>query len=38
LLKGFDQTTNVILADSIERVFSADEPTQDAPLVRRFSS
>ncbi|KNZ61799.1 hypothetical protein VP01_1356g6 [Puccinia sorghi] len=31
-LKGFDQTTNIILSDSIERVFSSDEPMEEVPL------
>ncbi|KAJ3331421.1 hypothetical protein HDU91_003342, partial [Kappamyces sp. JEL0680] len=31
-LIGFDQTTNLILQDSKERVFQGDEPTQDLPL------
>ncbi|GAA6027191.1 hypothetical protein JCM8097_002470 [Rhodosporidiobolus ruineniae] len=31
-LKGFDQTTNVILSGSVERVFSADEPVEEVPL------
>ena len=31
-LKGFDQTTNIILSDSTERVFSADEPVEEVPL------
>lgn len=31
-LKGFDQTTNVILAGSTERVFSIDEPVEQVPL------
>ncbi|CAD6578281.1 MAG: hypothetical protein CYPHOPRED_000495 [Cyphobasidiales sp. Tagirdzhanova-0007] len=31
-LKGFDQTTNVILAGSTERVFSDDEPVEQVPL------
>ncbi|GAA6021075.1 hypothetical protein JCM11491_004407 [Sporobolomyces phaffii] len=33
-LKGFDQTTNVILSGAIERVFSsdADEGTEEVPL------
>lgn len=29
---GFDQTTNIILADSIERIFSVDEPVIEEPL------
>lgn len=29
---GFDQTTNIILADSIERIFSPDEPVIEEPL------
>ena len=32
VLKGFDQTTNVILAQSHERIFSEDEGVQRAPL------
>jgi U6 snRNA-associated Sm-like protein LSm8 len=31
-LKGFDQTTNIILSDSVERVFSADEGVEEVPL------
>ncbi|EGG08400.1 uncharacterized protein MELLADRAFT_105058 [Melampsora larici-populina 98AG31] len=31
-LKGFDQTTNIILSESIERVYSADEPMEEVPL------
>jgi hypothetical protein len=31
-LKGFDQTTNVILSGSTERVFSIDEPVEEVPL------
>lgn len=31
-LKGFDQTTNIILAESIERVFSMDDPVEEVPL------
>ncbi|KAI9629164.1 hypothetical protein PSHT_04691, partial [Puccinia striiformis] len=31
-LKGFDQTTNIILSDSIERVYSSDEPMEEVPL------
>ncbi|GAA5851205.1 hypothetical protein JCM8547_004166 [Rhodosporidiobolus lusitaniae] len=31
-LKGFDQTTNVILSGSVERVFSADEGVEEVPL------
>ena len=31
-LMGFDQTTNIILADSIERIFSPDEPVIEEPL------
>ncbi|GAA5943702.1 U6 snRNA-associated Sm-like protein LSm8 [Sporobolomyces koalae] len=32
-LKGFDQTTNVILSGSTERVFSTDEEgTEEVPL------
>ncbi|TKA50614.1 hypothetical protein B0A53_06092 [Rhodotorula sp. CCFEE 5036] len=31
-LMGFDQTTNIILADSIERIFSVDEPVIEEPL------
>ncbi|GAA99504.1 uncharacterized protein L969DRAFT_47297 [Mixia osmundae IAM 14324] len=31
-LKGFDQTTNVILSDSIERVYSLEEPVEEVPL------
>lgn len=29
---GFDQTTNIILADSVERIFSPDEPVIEEPL------
>ena len=32
VLKGFDQTTNIILAESVERSFSLDEPPEDSPL------
>jgi U6 snRNA-associated Sm-like protein LSm8 len=31
-LAGFDQTGNCILSDSIERVFSLDEPMEEQPL------
>ncbi|GJN89310.1 hypothetical protein Rhopal_002290-T1 [Rhodotorula paludigena] len=31
-LKGFDQTTNVILSGSTERVYSADEGVEEVPL------
>ncbi|EHS63902.1 uncharacterized protein PGTG_20884 [Puccinia graminis f. sp. tritici CRL 75-36-700-3] len=31
-LKGFDQTTNIILSDSVERVYSSDEPMEEVPL------
>ncbi|BGP31891.1 U4/U6-U5 snRNP complex subunit LSM8 [Rhodotorula toruloides] len=31
-LRGFDQTTNVILSGSTERVFSADEGVEEVPL------
>jgi len=31
-LKGFDQTTNVVLSGSVERVFSLDEPVEEVPL------
>ncbi|MBW0467397.1 hypothetical protein O181_007112 [Austropuccinia psidii MF-1] len=31
-LKGFDQTTNIILSDSIERVYSSEEPMEEVPL------
>ncbi|KAI5476351.1 U6 snRNA-associated Sm-like protein LSm8 [Pseudohyphozyma bogoriensis] len=31
-LKGFDQTTNVILSNSLERVFSIDEGVEEVPL------
>ncbi|BGP55454.1 U4/U6-U5 snRNP complex subunit LSM8 [Rhodotorula sphaerocarpa] len=31
-LIGFDQTTNVILSDSVERIFSPDEPVIEEPL------
>ncbi|KAL7008149.1 snRNP Sm protein [Cystobasidiomycetes sp. EMM_F5] len=31
-LKGFDQTTNIILSGSSERIFSIDEPVEEVPL------
>lgn len=31
-LEGFDQTTNVILSDSTERVYSMDEGVEEVPL------
>jgi U6 snRNA-associated Sm-like protein LSm8 len=31
-LKGFDQTTNIILSGSVERVFSLDEPVEEVQL------
>ena len=31
-LEGFDQTINVILSNSIERVYSVDEPVEEVPL------
>ena len=31
-LKGFDQTTNVVLADSMERIYSTEEPVEESPL------
>lgn len=31
-LKGFDQTTNVILSGSTERVFSTEEGVEEVPL------
>ncbi|GAA5989552.1 hypothetical protein JCM10908_000527 [Rhodotorula pacifica] len=31
-LMGFDQTTNIILAESVERIFSPDEPVIEEPL------
>jgi len=31
-LKGFDQTTNIILTDTYERVFSPEEPVELVPL------
>lgn len=31
-LKGFDQTTNVILSNSTERVYSLDEGVEEVPL------
>lgn len=32
IMKGFDQSTNIILSDSHERVFSRTEPVQAVPL------
>lgn len=29
---GFDQTTNVILSDAIERIYSMDEGVEEQPL------
>jgi len=31
-LKGFDQTTNVILADSVERIWNSEDGPEDSPL------
>lgn len=31
-LEGFDQTTNVILSESVERVYSLDEAVEEVPL------
>ena len=31
-MKGFDQTTNLILSGSIERVYSLDEGVEEVPL------
>lgn len=31
-LKGFDQSTNLIIADTVERVFSETEPVESIPL------
>jgi len=31
-LKGFDQTTNIILSGSIERVFHHEEPVEEVDL------
>lgn len=31
-LTGFDQTINVILSASVERVYSLDEPVEEVPL------
>jgi len=31
-LAGYDQKSNVVLSDSKERVFSADEPVEEVPL------
>ncbi|KAI8451261.1 hypothetical protein BY996DRAFT_4586215, partial [Phakopsora pachyrhizi] len=31
-LKGYDQTTNIILSDSMERIYSMDEPMEEVPL------
>ena len=32
ILQGFDQTTNVILSDAIERIYSLEEGVEEAPL------
>lgn len=31
-MKGYDQTSNLILADAVERIYSLDEPVEEAPL------
>ncbi|KAH8919572.1 Sm-like ribonucleoprotein [Atractiella rhizophila] len=31
-LQGFDQTTNIILSSSVERVFSPEEGVEEVPL------
>lgn len=32
VVKGYDQTSNLILADAIERIYSLDEPVAEEPL------
>ena len=32
VLKGFDQSANLIIANAVERVFSADAPVKHLPL------
>ena len=32
ILQGFDQTTNVILSDAIERIYILEEGFEEAPL------
>lgn len=31
-MAGFDQKSNVVLSDSLERVYSADEGVEEVPL------
>ena len=31
-LAGYDQKSNVVLSDSMERVYSTDEPVEEIPL------